>query len=177
MRLNVPGVKTRGASKLVKRTRGWLITFGAMYLLYVLFVATADRAELLVGLATAAASTAAVAVFRTGERIKFCPWWKDVLQGWRVPGVALKGTCQLFEALFLHVLGIRKAPDTLRAVPFSAGGNSCRSSARAALAEIYTTMTPNSIVLGIAHPQHLLLLHQVAPGEVPRIVRALGGRS
>jgi hypothetical protein len=177
MALNVPGLKPRAVSKLSKRSFVWLVTFGAMYLLYVLFVAPADRAELLMGLAAAAASTVAVAVFRTGERIKFCPSWTDVLQGWRIPGLALKGACELFEALFLHVLGIRKAPSSLRAVPFSASGNSCRSSARAALAELYTTMTPNSIVLGIAHRQHLLLLHQVAPGKMPRIMLKLGGHS
>jgi multisubunit Na+/H+ antiporter MnhE subunit len=157
--------------------KGWLATFATMYLMYMLFVASPDKAEMTIGIAVAAAASAAIGIFRAGENVKFCPSFRDLAQGWRIPRIAIGGACLLAKALLLQLLGIRRAGSFLRAIPFSATGSDCRSSARAALAELYTTMTPNSLVLGVAHKQRVLLMHQVAPGEVSAMMLNLGGHS
>lgn len=177
MALTIPDTKPFLAPKFLKSSFARLLTFAAMYLLYVLFVSPPDKAEMTIGFVVAAAAMAAAVIFRGGENVGFCPSYRDVLQGWRIPSIAVEGTCQLFRSLFLQLLGIKKADSFMRAVPFSAGGNDCRSSARGALAELYTTMTPNSVVLGISHKQHLLLLHQVAPSKLSRMMLNLGGHS
>lgn len=177
MALTTPDTKSPHSPKFLKVSFATLLTFAAMYLLYVLVVSPPDKAEMTIGFVAAAAATAAVVIFRAGEKIEFCPSYRDVLQGWRIPGMAVEGTYQLFRSLFLQLLGIRKADSSMRAVPFSACKSDCRSSARGALAELYTTMTPNSVVLGISHKQKLLLLHQVAPSKLSRMMLNLGGHS
>lgn len=173
----MPDTQSPLPPQFLKVTFARLLTFVAMYFLYVFFVCPPDEAEMAIGFVVAAAATAAVVIYRAGEKIEFCPSARDVLQGWRIPGMALEGTCQLFRSLFLQLLGIKKAGSFMRAVPFSAWKSDCRSSARGALAELYTTMTPNSVVLGISHKQKLLLLHQVAPSKLSPMMLNLGGHS
>jgi hypothetical protein len=177
MGLTIPDSKSLLPPKFLKVSVARLCTFAAMYLLYVLFVYPPDKAEMMIAFVVVAAAMAAVVIFRAGENVEFCPSYRDVLQGWRIPGIAIQGTYQLFRSLFLQLVGIRAAGSFIRAVPFSAWKSDCRSSARGALAELYTTMTPNSVVLGISHKQKLLLLHQIAPGKPSRMMLNLGGHS
>jgi multisubunit Na+/H+ antiporter MnhE subunit len=174
---NISRRQSAQAGGVLKSAVGRVATFAVMYFTYVLFVAPPDKAEMIIGTVLAAAASAAISIFRAGEKIRFCPSPRHVLQAWHMPGLALEGAQLLAKALFQQLLGIRKAGSFIRAVPFSAVGADCRSSARAALAELYTTMTPNSIVLGIAHKQRLLLMHQVVPGEVSPMMLNLGGHS
>ena len=48
---------------------------------------------------------------------------------------------------------------------------------RRVLATAYTTVSPNSIVIGIDYEQSRLLLHQVKRDEVSTMTKRLGGQS
>jgi multisubunit Na+/H+ antiporter MnhE subunit len=167
--------KSSVSPKFIEVSCAKLLTFAAMYLMYMLLVSPPDKAEMTIAFVVAAVAMAAAVIFRAGESVRFCPSFRDILQGWRIPAIAVEGVCRLFGSLFLQLLGISNAGDSMRAMPFSAWKSDCRSSARAALAELYTTMTPNSIVLGISHKQKLLLLHQVVPSKPSQMILNLGG--
>lgn len=63
----------------------------------------------------------------------------------------------MFKALGKQLFTKKGADSLIRAVPFEVGDDDAHSAARRALAVTYTTLTPNFVVLGIAHKQALLL--------------------
>ena len=64
----------------------------------------------------------------------------------------------------------------LKVVPFDGGGDDLNGSARRTLAISYSTISPNTIVLGIDRERNLLLLHEMVPAETPWIAKQLGAR-
>lgn len=152
----------------------WLITYVVLYGVYLLFVSTLTKPELIAGIAVALIATVATGVFETVGVVHFKPSFRDLLQIWRVPYYAVMDALLVLGALGRQLVTRRGADSLLRAVPFDVGGPDDGSAARRALAVTYTTLTPNFIVLGIAHKQALLLYHQIQPDDVPQMTINLG---
>ena len=154
----------------------WAATYVVLYGGYLLFASTLTKPELFAGLACALVATVAAGVFGTVGIVHFKPTLRELLQAWRLPACAVQGTWQLFKALARQLFTKRGADSAIRSVAFQVGGDDPHSAARRALAVTYTTLTPNFVVLGIAHKQELLLYHQVLPGEVLQMTTNLGAR-
>ena len=152
----------------------WLFTFVALYALYLLFAATLTKSEVLGGMGAAVIATVAAGLFGAVGSAKFIPTPHDLLQAWRIPYYAFTGTFELFKALARQLFTARGADSLIASVRYDVGGDDPKSSARRALAELYTAMTPNFVVLGIVHKQRLLLYHQVLKGEVLQMTTNLG---
>jgi hypothetical protein len=154
----------------------WLITYVVLYGVYLLFVSTLTKPELVAGIIMAAIATVATGVFGTVGVVHFKPSPRALLQVWRVPYYAVIDTVWVLGALGRQLFTRHGADSLLRAVPFEVGGPDDGAAARRALAVTYTTLTPNFVVLGIAHKQALLLYHQVKQDPVPRMTINLGAR-
>lgn len=154
----------------------WVITYVVLYGVYLVFVSTLTTPELLAGIVAAAVATIASGVFGTVGVVQFRPTLRDLLQIWRVPYYAVMDTAKVLGSLARQLFTRRGADSLVRAVPFEVGGADDAAAARRALAVTYTTLTPNFIVLGIAHKQALLLFHQIQDDEVPQLTINLGAR-
>lgn len=150
------------------------ITFAVLYGTYLLFVSTLTKPELLAGVGVAALATFASGAFGTIGIVHFRPTLRHLLQAWRIPRQIVEGTSAVLIALAKQLLTKPGAPSLLVAAPFDVGPNDAGAAARRALAITYTTMTPNSVVLGIAHHQGLLLYHQMLPAKVSQMTINLG---
>jgi multisubunit Na+/H+ antiporter MnhE subunit len=58
-------------------------------------------------------------------------------------------------------------------VPFSTTSDGCRAAGQRALAVLYVSTTPNSIVLDIDAEQKQMFYHQLEPARIPELVRQL----
>jgi multisubunit Na+/H+ antiporter MnhE subunit len=152
----------------------WLITYVVLYGVYLLFVSTLTKVELIAGIATALIATIASGVFGTVGVVHFKPTLRELLEAWRLPYYAFQGTWELFNAFAKQLFTKQGADSLVRAVPYEVGGDDAQSAGRRALAVTYTTLTPNFVVFGIAHKQQLLIYHQVLAGEVLQMTINLG---
>jgi multisubunit Na+/H+ antiporter MnhE subunit len=154
----------------------WAVTFIALYGVYLLFVSTLTKPELFAGILSTVIATVAAGVFGTVGVVHFNPKLREILEAWRLPYYAVQGSWELFKALANQLFTKKGADSLIRAVSFEVGDEDAHSAGRRALAVFYTTLTPNFVVLGIAHKQALLLYHQVLPGDVLQMTINLGAR-
>jgi hypothetical protein len=95
---------------------------------------------------------------------------------WRLPIYAVTGTAEIFAVLFRQLFGRKPAESLVLAVPFDAGGDDDESAARRALAVVYTTSTPNFIVIGVDRKRGHLVYHQIKRSPILQITKDLGAR-
>ena len=162
-----------------KRKVSWIggaATFVVLYGAYLLFVSTLTKPELIAGIFVTAIATVASGVFGTIGLVRFKPTPGELAQAWRIPLQAITGTWAVMRALARQLFTKAGPQSQMIAVPFEVGDDDAHSAGRRALAVTYTTITPNSVVLGILHKQALLLYHQIAPADVPQLTINLGAR-
>ncbi len=158
------------------RITRWLVVWLAHWALWLLFVSQVNTWELLVGAAAALVATIGAAVYGRLGLVKFRPRLRDLAQARYLPWYVATGTVKIIQGI-ARQLGSRSRPSNqLAAIPFNFGREDQASVARRALAVMYTTMTPNSIVLGIVREQELLLYHQIIPDEVSPMMQNLGAK-
>jgi hypothetical protein len=157
------------------RTALLLIVIAAVQLgLYQAYVDHPSRAEWAIGIAAALLATiAAYGSARVGS-ISIRPTFSMIAQGWRVPGNAVSESWDLLVVTVAQLLGRKASDGQLVAAPFRYGTLTARDSARRLLAVIYTTLTPNSVVIGLVREQNLILIHQMRGTEVSPITQELG---
>ncbi len=158
------------------RITRWLVVWLAHWALWLLFVSQINTWELLVGAAAALVATIGSMLFGRLGLVKFRPRLRDLAQARYLPWYAVTGTVEIIHGMARQVSSRSRAPSHLAAVPFTFGREDQVAAARRALAVMYTTMTPNSIVLGIVREQELLLYHQIIPGEVLPMTQNLGAK-
>ncbi len=161
---------------MMGRLMAWLGVWAAHLWLWLIYVSQISLWELLVGAAAAGLSTLGLAVFQHCRRVKFGPSWHEIAEGWRLPHCVLSGTWSLLQSVARQLFTRRGAHSSLAAVRFEVGGDDPAGAGRRSLAVLYTTMTPNSVVIGIVREQGLMLYHQIIPGDVLQITRHLGAK-
>jgi multisubunit Na+/H+ antiporter MnhE subunit len=165
-------VQDRVLKAVVFSSVEFLFLFG----LWMLFVSQTPRAELVAGIFAAAIGAVADGVVKAKRLAKFRPrprWlWLFSWEPWYV----LTGSAAIMWALARRLMG-KRSEAQFRAVPFRAGGNDPESAARRALAITLTTVSPETIVVGIDRERDLMLLHLIAPASTPKIARPLGAQS
>ncbi len=150
----------------------WVVHVG----LWFIYVSTFNKWEALVGCAAAALSTLGVAVVARLGLVKFRPSFGQLAEIRRIPWYAVSGTWEIIQGVGKQLFSKRGAASYLAAVPFEVGPDDSANAGRRALAVLYTTMTPNFVVVGIIREQGLMLYHQIVPGEVLQLTRDLGAK-
>jgi hypothetical protein len=144
-----------------------------LFLLWMLFVSQLRWHEACLGLAAVVLGRIAGARVKAQHFAPFQARLRWLALGLWVPWYALTGTAAIMKALVRHLMGCRSEAQ-FRALRYDYGGDDAVSSAKRALFTVYMTIVPNFIVVGIDHHSRLALIHQVSPGETPRIGRLLG---
>ncbi len=148
----------------------------ASFGLWILFVASVHLREMLLGLLTTLAATVfCVFVWRSRQRhLKLRV--RDVAQCWRIPWLLLSDAGVITWVLFKDLLHISPAKSLYRVTGFESSRNDPVAMARQVLAVAYTTVSPNSIVLGIDENSRRMLFHQLERSEVSKMTLNLGAK-
>jgi multisubunit Na+/H+ antiporter MnhE subunit len=144
---------------------------------WVLLVAGFKRDEMIVG--TLAVILAAVFLFRTlqvaSERLDFRI--RDILTLWRLPGMMISDAWTVTIVLLRDLAGIEPAGSFYRVSGFRTAIHDPLLVARRVLATVYTTSTPNSIVIGTDPATSRMLIHQLRRAPTSQLQRDLGAQS
>jgi multisubunit Na+/H+ antiporter MnhE subunit len=146
--------------------------FVVFFLLWMLFVSQMAKGEILAGIAAALVTVIALEASKHAEPLRFRSPLRALAQAWRIPGLVLKGTWTLVCELAARIAG-RPGQSTLLLTHFEARGAGSRASAKRALAVMYVTFPPNSLIIGIDPESGVMLLHQVRREPVPEIIHRL----
>jgi len=153
-----------------------LLIFGLMGGEWILLVTGVKRNEMIVGLASVLlASTFLCAILRS-QSIELNFMMRDVCTVWRIPWYILTNTFTLCDVLLRDVFTSERAGSYYRVSGFKTSKTDPTLVARRVLATAYTTVSPNSIVIGIDYEQSRLLLHQVKRDKVSAMTKELGGQ-
>jgi multisubunit Na+/H+ antiporter MnhE subunit len=150
------------------------IAMPVFYLFWLIFVGSFSAHELEIGIIAAVLAVAGTTIIEVQYPSCFAPNVGELLAVWRLPWYLITGTWQIWKVAMLDVLGT-PAKSLFRLVPFDAGDKDDeRAVARRVLAVAYTTMTPNSVVLGINTNCQEMLVHEFEPNPVSKMMRRLG---
>lgn len=145
-------------------------------LCWIWLVATLKGHEMIVGAAVVALSTAFCALVLHSSKLPLDLQLRDVLQVWRVPVAILQDTWILTVILLKDLFGGERVGSFYRVCGFRSSRRDLVLVGRSALAIMYTTMSPNMIIIGIDASQSHLLFHQLQRDEIPALTKALGAQ-
>ena len=145
-----------------------------LFLGWVWLVASFHLHEMIVGAAVVALSTAFCGLVFSSATLPLELRWRDVLQVWRAPTAIVQDTGILLTLLFRDLFLGQRTGSFYRVCGFRSSRRDPVVVGRSALAIMYTTMSPNMIVIGIDPTQSHLLFHQVQRDAVPRLTQNLG---
>jgi len=148
------------------RVTGWAFLFVA----WLSFAASLNAEEWVFGTLAATAGVLAFQVSTRAEPLCFAPSFQALLQAWRLPSLILHGTWILVEELSRTIQGKRRHSG-FRLASFHATAAGKTAAARRALAILFGTLPPNSLVIGIDRESGVILFHQLRKEPLPRIVR------
>ena len=144
---------------------------------WILFVGGIRRDEMLVGVGVVFLTAAFVYQVWRIETLHIAFRLRDVVQGWRVPGYVLRDTCVISSVLLRDLLGMALADSLYRVSELKRVKPKPRQAARQVLITLFTTMSPNSIVIGIDPNRDRILFHQLQRGSITKMDMALGVKS
>jgi multisubunit Na+/H+ antiporter MnhE subunit len=153
---------------MARRVAYWAADFGVLLGVWLLLVMTTEPAELAAGAGAAALAALGMELAREQQHPQFAPRLRDLTQFYRIPASVAEDTVALLVKL-------PKRPEGFfRLLPFYFGGDSAADGGRRALAIIYATIPPNTLVIGIERQRNRMLVHYVAEAKVPESIRRLG---
>ena len=153
----------------------FLVSSAVLFLLWALLTSGFKAQESLLGIFAAIFSALVYQLIRVKSGRIFDPSLRDVLEAWRLPWYLLSDSWVIVHVLFRDLLGTEKAGSFYRSVSFGVGDSQDRREiARRALATAYTTVAPNSIVVGIDAKRKQMLFHQLRKSSVPKMTKNLG---
>jgi len=146
-----------------KRLLFWMAWYVPLVGLWLLFVVTLARSELLLGVVAAALGATAQELVNAQDLVRFRlePRWLRDLR--LLPGEVLVDSWLLAVVLWRQLTGSRRATGEYRYVPFPAEGDDARANARRALVTSALSLTPNTYVIGIEGSEGAMLVHQLLP--------------
>ncbi len=154
------------------------LSFLSFYFCWIIFVGTFSLHELLIGVLGALLATAGLSIINRYYPARFYPRLTELLSLWRLPGYLISDTWKILALRAKDLRDVQTANSLFRVVPFQAGEKEDpRATARRVLAVIYTTITPNTVVLGVNTNDQKLLLHQLVRSPVSRMTKDLGART
>lgn len=151
------------------------LEFLILLLLWTIFVSKLSWQELCIGVLAAIAGAIGDAIVKAEGLAPFKPKLRWVLLIFWEPWYVLKGTALVFRE-FAHACTGRQPRGGFQSVPFRYGGSNEVASGRRALFAAYTTISPDTIVVGLDHDRHIALVHQLRSGELPELANRLGAK-
>jgi multisubunit Na+/H+ antiporter MnhE subunit len=147
---------------MAKRVGFWVAWYVPLVVLWLAFVDTFARQEVIAGLVAAAVAATAAELVRSQELVRFRldPRWLRGLPG--LPWQVLRDTWLLTVALWRHCTG-HPVRGVFRVVPFPSEADDNRSAARRALVTVLASVAPNTVVVGVEGDEGELLVHQLVP--------------
>ena len=147
---------------MVKRVGFWVAWYVPLVLLWLAFVDTFAREEVIAGLVAAAIAATAADLVRSQDLVRFRmdPHWLRGLS--RLPWQVVRDTWLLTVALWRHCTG-RPVRGVFRVVPFPTEADDARSAARRALVTALCSVAPNTVVVGVEGAEGEMLVHQLIP--------------
>jgi multisubunit Na+/H+ antiporter MnhE subunit len=140
--------------------------------LWLLFVYQVTTSELVTAAVAAAISVFSGLVILRIIPACFTPRFRWVAQVYRLPPMIAEDLWFLFKCLIREMLR-RPLRSSFVKAQFSSNDDTCRAAAQRALAILFVSTTPNSIVLDIDTQENQLLYHQAEPAPVPELLRQL----
>jgi hypothetical protein len=155
-----------------------LISFGVLFVFWIVFVGTFSRSELLVGFFAALLGSTGICVVQHANDAHFRPRLWHWLEFARMPWYIVAGTWQLFLVTVKDVFGIKRADSLFRLATFQSGEECDQAdTGRRVLTVAYTTISPNFIVLGINVRDRYMLFHQVERSGILQLDKDLGAKA
>lgn len=155
------------------------LSFGVAWMIleWIMLVDGTKLHEMLVGIVCIALS--AVFVSRALQLSFELPIlrWRDILTIWRLPGMVAADAWTVILLLLKDLLHLEPAGSVYRATGFHTSKEDRVLIGRRALATMYTTCTPNSIVIGIDPEQSKMLAHQLKLTPPSTLEQQLGRQS
>ena len=153
---------------MFERVAFCLASFAMLFLAWLAFVDELSASEAICGMIAAVLATWGSEVVRGEEQPRFWPHARWFLELWRLPWDIVSGCGITAIAL------IKGEPGLLHEISFDPGQDDRSSAARRAVATALTTISPNSMVVGIDSERRVMLIHMADHGPVPYIARYLG---
>jgi uncharacterized membrane protein YkvI len=144
---------------------------------WILLVAGTRLHELVVGAASVLVSALFLGVVIRMSTLSLEFRASDVATGWRIPWYVLSDCYTITRVLVRELFTGRPADSLYRVSGFTTSKSDPRLVARRVLATLYTTASPNSIVIGIDFHHGRMLFHQIERASVSRMTRSLGAGS
>jgi len=152
----------------------WVVPWLACAALWLLFSAKLSVDELVASLIAATFACVGIAVVRSADRTPFRPTRAMLIQAWRIPGDLLDGAWKVFGGMARFLAGRGWPQGALRTLQTDLGPeDDPKCNARRALVITYTTITPNTVVIGFVPEQDLMLLHQFVATDELKIAKSL----
>lgn len=154
------------------------LSLPAFYGLWLFFTGTFSLHELEIGTIAALLASSGMVVVAHCYSVPFSPTLKDLLALWRLPWYVVSDMWITLAVAAEDIAGKHRAESIFRVVPFRARGmDAPRATARRVLAVLYSTVAPNSIVLGINANNEQMLFHQIKRSSVPKMTKQLGAEA
>ena len=153
---------------LLRLAAAWI----GFLLLWLVFVFQVTPSELAVG---AAASGMTVGLAYVAFRVVpacFQPRLRWVVQLWRLPAMVAPDLWLLLKHLLREMAG-KPSRSSFKLTSFTATGDGCDAAAQRALAILFVSTSPNSVVLDIDRKKGEMLFHELEPAAVPKLLRKL----
>ncbi len=153
--------------------RPLFFTWVACWVFWLILADSTGWREMLVGGASCAVALVAVRAFLLQNRIRFAMRWRFLVEAIHVPKQLVSDTGLLLLVVLRRASG-RRGRSGIMGVAFRRGGDTPPSRARRALAITSLTVTPNTLVLGIAEEEQPFLYHTMVPKPLPAFLIRLG---
>jgi len=163
-----------------KQRLGLPLALFAIFLMgaeWILLVAGPRPHEMIVGTGAIVLSSLFLYAVHQSSTLQLEFTLADVAFGWRIPWYVARGCGQIAGVLFRDLFTTRRAESLYRVSGFKTSKDDPRLVARRVLATIYTTASPNSIVIGIDFTQSRLLVHQIERAPLSTMTKRLGASS
>jgi Na+/H+ ion antiporter subunit len=137
----------------------------ALFGLWLLFVGTRQRYELIGGACAAVVGALFADALRRERLLRFRFELRWLAKVGAAPWKIVRDFGIVSWALFLQLARVRPVRSAYVAIPFPAGGNDAVSSGRRALGTILGTVSPNGIVVDIDTERGVALRHDLVPSK------------
>ena len=151
--------------------------FASLLVLWLLFVDTLRWSEIVAGVGAAALAAVAMESVRDETHPHFLPHARWIFEFGTIPVQILHDCWLLIGKLGRMLFARDRRTGQFEGARFEARGRDAHSAARRALATFYTTLPPNTIVIGIDRARGEMLIHRLVPTGEPDVPRLTEGRA
>lgn len=144
--------------------------------IWILLVGGTRVHEMIVGFVVLMLSAALLLRVAQREPLKLEFRMTDLLTCWRIPWYIVSDSYIIIVVLLKDLAGVERAGSFYRFCGFKTSAHDPRLMARRVLVTGYTTVTPNSIVIGIDPAQSRMLFHQLQRSAVSQMAKELGAQ-